>query len=268
MSRAALRKSVSRPKHSASRKDKICKRLASSPKKKLDTRARQKAARAPERSCLRTRVPPRFLSIVLSVASTGVPSCALHVVPPGIEPAGGNRTQQPPQFRPQRRERRQRHRTLRMYDDVPSRRNLRLVTTQNVANPPLDAVPHHRPAQRFLHADPEAAHPACARGVKRSSAGPGRFSGRFRKTFARSFPPGVVLRWRCMRAEENGKLRARAALSGAINSFVLHALQQAHGAGETLPRLARTFLPVPPVLQAGVQWANPAGRRVRFSRWA
>ena len=42
-----------------------------------------------------------------------------------------------------------------------------------------------------------------------------------------------------MRAEKNGKLRARAALTGAVYGFVFHALQQAHGAGKTLPRLVR-----------------------------
>jgi hypothetical protein len=35
--------------------------------------------------------------------------------------------------------------------------------------------------------------------------------------------------------EKNGKLRARPALTGAVNGFVFHAFQQTHRARKTLP---------------------------------
>ena len=114
----------------------------------------------------------------------------------------------------------------RMNHDVPSRRNLRPVAPQNFANAAANAVPHHRAAQSFLDADPEAAGAARR---ERSSGG----------TFARSFPPEGLIRKLGTRAEENGKLRARAALTGAIYGFVFDALQQAHGTRKILPWLVR-----------------------------
>src|SRR5579863_3911957 len=102
-----------------------------------------------------------------------------------------------------------------MNHDVPSRRNLRPVAPQNIADAALDAVAHYRTAQSFLHADAEAAD---APGVFRQRRGG-------RKTLApgRKIPPAGRTRKRYLRAEENGKLRARAPLPGAVNSFVLHA---------------------------------------------
>jgi len=44
---------------------------------------------------------------------------------------------------------------------------------------------------------------------------------------------------RLLRAEENCKLRARAALARAIDSFVVGASQQARGAWKTLPQAIR-----------------------------
>src|SRR5579863_5482753 len=113
-----------------------------------------------------------------------------------------------------------------MYDDVPSRRNLRRVAPQNFPDAAFDAVPHHRAAKSFLHADPEPAGVPC----------PERAGGR---CVARKLPPESFIRNRWVRAEENGKLRARAALTGAVYGFVFHTLQQAHGTGKTLPRLVR-----------------------------
>src|ERR1700722_2303712 len=125
-----------------------------------------------------------------------------------------------------------------MNHDVPSRRNLHPVAPQNFADAAFNAVPHHRAAQSLLNADPEAADAAARK----------RFCGR--KTFARSFPPDGLIRNRSLRAEENGKLRTRASLAGAVNGFVFHALQQTYGAGKTLPRFVRR------------------GGRLRISRWA
>ena len=62
-----------------------------------------------------------------------------------------------------------------MNHDVPSRRNLRPVAPQNFADAAANAVPHHRAAQSFLDADPEAAGAA---GRERSCGG----------TFARKSP--------------------------------------------------------------------------------
>ena len=47
---------------------------------------------------------------------------------------------------------------------------------------------------------------------------------------------GAVRRRHRLRAEENGKLRARAALPRAVYGFVIGAFQQARGAGKILPR--------------------------------
>src|SRR5271165_182771 len=131
-----------------------------------------------------------------------------------------------------------------MNHDVPSRRNLRPVAPQNFADAAFYAVAYHRAAQSFLYADPEAA--AVARRARLHRA-----------TFERWLPPAGLFRKPGTGAEENGKLRARTALTGAVYGFVFRALQQSHGARKTLPLLAGPSLPVP---RAGV-------RRIRI-RWA
>jgi len=55
----------------------------------------------------------------------------------------------------------------------------------------------------------------------------------------RRLPPGGLIRKRGSGAEENGKLRARAALTGAVDGFEFHALQQTHGTWKILPPLVR-----------------------------
>src|SRR6266851_1503780 len=109
--------------------------------------------------------------------------------------------------------------------DVPSRRNLRPVAPQNFAHAPFNAIPHNRAAKGFLNADPESA----------GLADRERFCG---GTFVRKLPPESLIRLRYLRAEENGKLRTRSALTCAVYGFEFHALQQTHGAGETMPQLA------------------------------
>ncbi len=49
--------------------------------------------------------------------------------------------------------------------------------------------------------------------------------GRGTLALAQKLPPGGFFRKRNLRAEENGKLRARAALTGAVYGFVFDALQ-------------------------------------------
>jgi len=122
--------------------------------------------------------------------------------------------------------------------DVPSCRNLRPVAPQNFTNAAFDAIPHNRAAKSFLNADPEAAGAAARE----------RFCG---GTFVRRSPLDGLVRNRWLRTEENGKLRARAAMTCAVYGFEFHALQQTHGAGKTLPQLA-----------------CPSVRRVRIFRWA
>src|SRR5260370_30913354 len=49
------------------------------------------------------------------------------------------------------------HRTPRMNDDVPPCWYLREILPKNLANAPSDTIADHSAAQRFLHADAEAA---------------------------------------------------------------------------------------------------------------
>src|SRR4029077_13111324 len=103
------------------------------------------------------------------------------------------------QFRLQRSERRLRHRASRMNHDVPSRRNLRFITPQNFTNSAAYAIAHHSATQSLLHADAESADAVWPCNLV--------------------FVGSVVgsARLKCLlRAEENCKLRARPALSGAV----------------------------------------------------
>jgi len=89
------------------------------------------------------------------------------------------------QIRHQRRKLRAPHRTLRVYDHVPSCGYLQPVAAHHFAQTPPDPIAHHRPAQRLLDAEAEAA--------------------------LRQF----------IGAEENCEVGTRAALSGAVHGIKL-----------------------------------------------
>src|SRR4029077_17708549 len=98
--------------------------------------------------------------------------------------------QQAQQIRCQRRKLRSRHRTLRVYDDVPSCRYLQPVAAHHFAQAPPDTIAHYCAAQGLLDAEAEAA--------LRQSVG----------------------------TEENGEVGTRTALSGAVHGVKLSAPHQ------------------------------------------
>src|SRR6266481_7953696 len=65
--------------------------------------------------------------------------------------------QQPHQIRRQRCRLRTRHRTLRVYDDVPSCRYLHPVAAHDLAQAPPDPIAHYRSTQSLLDAEAESA---------------------------------------------------------------------------------------------------------------
>ena len=71
------------------------------------------------------------------------------------------------------------------------------------------------------------------------AAGRERLAGNL--ALAQSSRPGASLGSASLRAEENCKLRARAALTRAIYGFVFDAFQQTHGTRKILPRTVRIF---------------------------
>jgi len=103
--------------------------------------------------------------------------------------------------------------------DVPSRRNLRPIAPQNFADAPPYAISHYSATECFLDADSEST----------VAVWPGSFASE--RCIVR--PAGF---WRALRAEENSKLRARAALARAIYRFIFDAFQQARGTWKILPR--------------------------------
>ena len=106
--------------------------------------------------------------------------------------------------------------------NVPSRWNLRPIAPQNFTNPAAYAIPHNSATQGFLDADAEST--GAARPGNRASGNCVVGSARLK---------------RVLRAKENCKLRARAALSRAVYGFVFDAFQQAHGTRKTLPWTVR-----------------------------
>ena len=65
--------------------------------------------------------------------------------------------QQPQQLLAQHRKSRARHAAFRMNHDVPSRGYLLAMAAHDFSNSAPDAIAHHRPAKRFLDAEPKAA---------------------------------------------------------------------------------------------------------------
>jgi hypothetical protein len=109
-----------------------------------------------------------------------------------------------------------------MNHDVPSRRNLRPIAPQNFADASPYAIPHYSATEGFLDADSESAR----------AAWPG--------SFASGLSVVCSTRLKCiLRAEENCKLRARAALTRAIYRFIFDAFQQTRGTRKILPRTVR-----------------------------
>jgi hypothetical protein len=104
-----------------------------------------------------------------------------------------------------------------MNHDVPSRWNLRLVAPQDLPDAAANAVAHYRAAHGFLNADAEAAARARPELLAR-----------------------VAGRERLLRAKEKGELRARTAVSRAINGFEVGSAQQPGGARKILPRAVRS----------------------------
>ena len=139
--------------------------------------------------------------------------------------------QQADEFRLQRRERRLRHRAPWMNHDVPSRWNLRPIAPQDFPDAAANPIPLHCATQGFLDADAEPADGSRPADVIHSRPG---FD-----VACRRLSPGRLALNRLLRAEENCKLRARAALASAIYSFEISASQQAHSTRKTLPRAIR-----------------------------
>jgi hypothetical protein len=107
--------------------------------------------------------------------------------------------QQPQQIRGQRRKLGSRHRTLRVYDDVPSCGYLQPVAAHDLTQTPPDTIAHYRAAQGFLDAEAESA--------------------------LRQF----------VGAEKNGEVGTRTALSGAVHSIKLSASHQPRFARIQIP---------------------------------
>src|SRR5579872_1581141 len=120
-----------------------------------------------------------------------------------------------------------------MNHDVPSRRNLRPIASQNFSDAAADAIAYHCTAQSFLDADAKPADRRRRGRIVRWTLDVGEAS---RRPSPRRFLPN-----RQLRAEEYCKLRARAALARAIDSFVISAPQQSHGARKTQLRAIPVF---------------------------
>ena len=109
------------------------------------------------------------------------------------------------ELRPERHETRSGHRAARVYDDIPSRRYLRTIEPQDLADPPANSVADHRATERPFHADAEAA----------------------------ALEP--------VRAIEDQELRARAPLAAAVHGLVLSVTHQASRPRKTSPRVRRVI---------------------------
>jgi hypothetical protein len=125
-----------------------------------------------------------------------------------------------------------------MNHNVPSRWNLRLIAPQDLPDAAANAVAHYRAAYGFLDADAEAAARAWP-GAARPGVGAARFELSPRETCPELLSRATC-RERLLRAKEKGELRARAAVSRAINGFEVGSAQQPGGARKILPRAIRS----------------------------
>lgn len=166
-------------KHIASRRDRTCRRRA------LAARGK------PGRSAGRPTAAPRRL---LGSTRPALACRRLLLLPDALK--------QPEELRLEQCKRRLRYRAARVYDHVPSRRYLRAILTQDLADAPSNPVANHRAAQRLLHADAEAA----------------------------VFSP--------IRAIEDCELLARTPLAAAVHRLVVGTAHQA-GRARKLPRQTR-----------------------------
>ena len=147
----------------------------------------------------------------------------------------------------ERRKGRVGHRAPRMNHDVPSRWNLRLIAPQDLPDAAANAVAHYRAAHGLLDADAEAAARAwpgaAGSGVGAARAKLSRQGARCYlspQAACRELLPRATCRERLLRAKEKGELRARTAVSRAINGFEVGSPQQPRGAREILPRAIRS----------------------------
>src|SRR5271168_2347679 len=101
-----------------------------------------------------------------------------------------NARKHPQQIRRQRCKLRTRYRVLRVNDDVPSCGYLRAVATHDFANPPPNAIAHHRATERLLDAEAKA-------GLRQSIG-----------------------------AKESSEVGTRAALTGAVHGVKISAAHQ------------------------------------------